>query len=156
MTKLFIAIDLIFKKTYLQVKDSPSWLPHTKIMQHSGRSSLVSLMWLIEFRGYLNHTCVFQHSGTEVCLRLSNEADVDEFILWLVGFVRKVCVHNHFYFTFFSIFFFRLNLSQQYWWSLRFVILSVLESWVPDNDLIMETYRRKIFANMIELLTLCD
>lgn len=67
MTKLFIAIDLIFKKTYLQVKDSPSWLPHTKIMQHSG-------------------------SGTEVCLRLSNEADVDEFILWLVGFVRKILV----------------------------------------------------------------
>ncbi|KAG8095225.1 hypothetical protein GUJ93_ZPchr0012g21105 [Zizania palustris] len=29
-------------------------------------------------------------SGTEVCLCLSNEADVDDFILWLVGFVHKI------------------------------------------------------------------
>lgn len=38
---------------------------------------------------YKNHATF---SGTEVCLCLSNEADVDEFILWLVGFVRKILV----------------------------------------------------------------
>uniref|UniRef100_A0A453SLL9 Uncharacterized protein n=1 Tax=Aegilops tauschii subsp. strangulata TaxID=200361 RepID=A0A453SLL9_AEGTS len=31
-------------------------------------------------------------SGTEVCLCLSNDADIDDFILWLVGFARKVHV----------------------------------------------------------------
>ncbi|XP_047054822.1 type 2 DNA topoisomerase 6 subunit B-like [Lolium rigidum] len=31
-------------------------------------------------------------SGTEVCICLSNEADLDEFILWLTGFVRKIFV----------------------------------------------------------------
>uniref|UniRef100_R7WBC9 Uncharacterized protein n=1 Tax=Aegilops tauschii TaxID=37682 RepID=R7WBC9_AEGTA len=30
--------------------------------------------------------------GTEVCLCLSNDADIDDFILWLVGFARKVHV----------------------------------------------------------------
>ncbi|KAL6873893.1 hypothetical protein ACP4OV_013975 [Aristida adscensionis] len=38
---------------------------------------------------YKNHA---KFSGTEVCLFLSNEADVDEFILWLVAFVRKILV----------------------------------------------------------------
>ncbi|KAF0903731.1 hypothetical protein E2562_029099 [Oryza meyeriana var. granulata] len=38
---------------------------------------------------YKNHA-IF--SGTEVCLCLSNEADIDDFILWLVGFVRKIFV----------------------------------------------------------------
>ncbi|CAM0909797.1 unnamed protein product [Alopecurus aequalis] len=31
-------------------------------------------------------------SGTEVCICLSNEADLDHFILWLTGFVRKMFV----------------------------------------------------------------
>ncbi|CAN6192880.1 unnamed protein product [Urochloa humidicola] len=31
-------------------------------------------------------------SGTEVCLCLSNEADADDFILWLVGFFHKILV----------------------------------------------------------------
>ncbi|XP_062233900.1 uncharacterized protein LOC133931091 [Phragmites australis] len=38
---------------------------------------------------YKNHATF---SGTEVCLWLSNEADVDDFILWLVAFVRKILV----------------------------------------------------------------
>jgi hypothetical protein len=33
-------------------------------------------------------------SGTEVCLCLPTEADVDDLILWLVGFVRKVVLRN--------------------------------------------------------------
>ncbi|KAF7097358.1 hypothetical protein CFC21_099182 [Triticum aestivum] len=31
-------------------------------------------------------------SGTEVCLCLSNDADIDDFVLWLVGFARKIDV----------------------------------------------------------------
>ncbi|PNT75561.1 hypothetical protein BRADI_1g34717v3 [Brachypodium distachyon] len=38
---------------------------------------------------YKNYTTF---SGTEVCLCLSNEADLGEFILWLVDFVRKILV----------------------------------------------------------------
>ncbi|AQK81023.1 Type 2 DNA topoisomerase 6 subunit B-like [Zea mays] len=38
---------------------------------------------------YRNHA---RFSGTEVCLCLSNDADVDDFILWLVGFFRKIQV----------------------------------------------------------------
>ncbi|KAF8772117.1 hypothetical protein HU200_006112 [Digitaria exilis] len=33
-----------------------------------------------------------QFSGTEVCLCLSNEADADDFIMWLVGFFHKILV----------------------------------------------------------------
>jgi hypothetical protein len=33
---------------------------------------------------------VSQHSGTEVCLCLSNDVDVDDFVLWLVCFFKKV------------------------------------------------------------------
>lgn len=40
----------------------------------------------------MNDVCIIQHSGTEVCLCLSNEADLGEFILWLVDFVRKILV----------------------------------------------------------------
>ncbi|XP_066380708.1 type 2 DNA topoisomerase 6 subunit B-like isoform X2 [Miscanthus floridulus] len=36
---------------------------------------------------YKNHA---RFSGTEVCLCLSNDADVDDLILWLVGFFRKI------------------------------------------------------------------
>nr|TKW23347.1 hypothetical protein SEVIR_4G285900v2 [Setaria viridis] len=38
---------------------------------------------------YKNHATF---SGTEVCLCLSNEADADDFILWLVGFFHKILV----------------------------------------------------------------
>ena len=98
MMKPFIVIILIFRRRY-QVQDSPSWLPHTKIMQHSGRPSFVSLMLLYECRGWLNHTCISWHSGTEVCLCLSNEADADGFILWLVGFFHKVCLRKRIIFA---------------------------------------------------------
>ncbi|CAL5040414.1 unnamed protein product [Urochloa decumbens] len=38
---------------------------------------------------YKNHATF---SGTEVCLCLSNEADADDLILWLVGFFHKILV----------------------------------------------------------------
>ncbi|CAN6206732.1 unnamed protein product [Urochloa humidicola] len=38
---------------------------------------------------YKNHATF---SGTEVCLCLSNEADADDFILWLVGFFHKILI----------------------------------------------------------------
>ena len=94
--KPFIVIILIFRRRY-QVQDSPSWLPHTKIMQHSGRPSFAGLMLPYECRGWLNHTYISWHSGTEVCLCLSNEADADDFILWLVGFFHKVCLGKRFF-----------------------------------------------------------
>jgi len=50
----------------------------------------VSLISPNEYLDWLNHGYVSQHSGTEVCLCLSNDADVDDLILWLVGFFRKV------------------------------------------------------------------
>jgi hypothetical protein len=50
MMTLFIVIDLIFKKRY-QVQDLPSWIPHTKIMQHLGTSCLVCLTSSIEYSG---------------------------------------------------------------------------------------------------------
>jgi len=56
---------------------------------------------------YKNHATF---SGTEVCLCLSNEADADDFILWLVGFFHKVCLGKRF---FFAISIYLLNLSQQ-------------------------------------------
>ena len=46
----------------------------------------------------------------KVCLCLSNEADADDFILWLVGFFHKVCLGKRF---FFAISIYLLNLSQQ-------------------------------------------
>ena len=98
MMKPFIVIILIFRRRY-QVQDSPSWLPHTKIMQHSGRPSFAGLMLPYECRGWLNHTYISWHSGTEVCLCLSNEADADGFILWLVGFFHKVCLRKRIIFA---------------------------------------------------------
>lgn len=38
---------------------------------------------------YKNHA---RFSGTEVCLCLSNDADVDDFVLWLVCFFKKIQV----------------------------------------------------------------
>ncbi|KAI4973230.1 hypothetical protein ZWY2020_028938 [Hordeum vulgare] len=67
---------------HLQVQGSTRWLPHTRIMQNSGRPSLVSSISSIIYWGH----------GTEVCLCLANDADIDDFILWLVGFYCKIHV----------------------------------------------------------------
>ncbi|VAI90876.1 unnamed protein product [Triticum turgidum subsp. durum] len=37
-------------------------------------------------------SCQFDIIGTEVCLCVSNGADIDDFVLWLVGFARKIHV----------------------------------------------------------------
>ncbi|KAL6603282.1 hypothetical protein ACP70R_043643 [Stipagrostis hirtigluma subsp. patula] len=90
----FLELDILARETPVEKWDGTLLITTTGIndeaiyryqcnLQEEGSSARFTKLATT----YKNHA---NFSGTEVCLCLSNEADVDDFILWLVSFVRKI------------------------------------------------------------------
>ncbi|KAJ1260961.1 hypothetical protein BS78_10G271500, partial [Paspalum vaginatum] len=92
----FLELDVLARETSVEKWDGALLITTTGIdddaiyrYQINLRDEISSARFTKLATTYKNHA---RFSGTEVCLCLSNEDDVDDFILWLVGYFNKILV----------------------------------------------------------------
>ncbi|WVZ78592.1 hypothetical protein U9M48_026281 [Paspalum notatum var. saurae] len=90
----FLELDVLARETSVEKWDGALLITTTGINDEAIyryrinlREEISSARFTKLATTYKNHA---RFSGTEVCLCLSNEDDVDDFILWLVGFFNKI------------------------------------------------------------------
>ncbi|KAJ1260954.1 hypothetical protein BS78_10G271000 [Paspalum vaginatum] len=92
----FLELDVLARETSVEKWDGALLITTTGINDEAIyryrinlREEIASARFTKLATTYKNHA---RFSGTEVCLCLSNEDDVDDFILWLVGLFNKILV----------------------------------------------------------------